>query len=110
MKKFIITVTDEAHANPERFIPQIEQSPGNAGCGNFQYLPATGVIAVEFPEDMKHGGIFALPGIEAVEEDRECTTTEEHPLAVKDENGNKVGTFGNGDVIGDLRIGPSTAS
>jgi len=92
MKKFIITLTDEAQASPERFIPQIEQSLGNAGCGNFQYMPTVGVIAVEFHKEIKLGGIFALPGIQSVEEDQECTT--QHPLTIKDENGQPVGVFG----------------
>lgn len=50
--KFIITVTDEAQAAPERFIPEIERSLGQCGCGNFQYHPATGVIVADFPEGL----------------------------------------------------------
>ena len=92
MKKFIITLTDEAQANPEKFVPQIEQSMVSAGCGNFQHLPTTGIISVEFPEQVKLGGIFALPGIDAVEEDQECKT--QHPCAVSDQDGNPVGMFG----------------
>lgn len=66
MAKFVVVLTDEAQANPERFLPFIEQTFGNQGCGNFEYLPAIGVINVDFP-DKTEVNFSPIQGVLAIE-------------------------------------------
>ena len=101
MKSYIVTLTDEAQSQPERFLPQIEAALSALGCGNFQYMPTVGVISVDFPSEVIIGPIS---GVEAFEESVEAHTQAKdfapggifdgHPLAVQNENGKAVGVFG----------------
>jgi hypothetical protein len=71
MKTYIFTLTDEAQAEPARFLPFIESELAAQGCRNFQYLTEVGCITADFPGERTFGPIN---GIGSAEESVDCTT------------------------------------
>jgi hypothetical protein len=71
MKTYIFTLTEEAQADPARFLPLIESELIAQGCSNFQYLKDIGCITGDFSGERTFGPIN---GIGTAEESLECTT------------------------------------
>ena len=71
MKTYVFTLTDEAQATPDKFVPTIQNIISTKGGFDFQHLVAIGCITANFASEQT---FEPIDGVLAIEENIICTT------------------------------------